>query len=113
MVTTQLTDTATTQPMATAMVTAMDTTTKARGRLSLPPLLRPLLMLTMAAMAMEDTAMGDMVTDTVMDTTATATLLMATLETTTTNLFKLFRVEDLLTCEMVSLVTSHSYLKFE
>merc|ERR1711935_654992 len=98
------TDMATTLPMATAMVTAMDTTTKARGRLSLPPLLRPLLMLTMAAMAM-------VVMDMVMDTMAIATLLMATLETTTTNLFKLFRVEDLLTCEMVSLVTSHSYWK--
>merc|ERR1712106_1210550 len=105
--------------MATTLPTdtAMDTTTKARGRLSLLPMLRPLLMLTMAAMAMEDmamvmdTAMVDMVMDMVMDTMALATLLMATLETTTINLFKLFRVEDLLTCEMVSLVTSHSYWK--
>merc|ERR1719234_2551529 len=94
-------DTVTTPPMVMATATtlptamAMATTTWARGRLSL--LLTHLLMLTMATMAMEDT---DMVMDTVMedteDTMAMDTLPMDTMDITSVNLFKLSRVEDLI-----------------
>merc|ERR1719516_140295 len=98
-------DTATTPPMAMATATTLPmamataTTTWARGMLSLLP--RPLLTLTMATMAMEDT---DMATDTAMedteDTMAMDTLPMGTMDTTSVKLLKLPRVEDLFISEI-------------
>merc|ERR1712025_1101839 len=91
----------------------MDTTTMARGRLSLPPLLMPTMVtMDMEAMAMVvDMAMvGSLITVmatmalATQGTTITATTLpMATMDTTSTSLFTLSRVEDLVQfCEISS-----------